>query len=340
MLNISKLIFVFSILLFFGCKQETLPEKTGEQNRILQLGENNPEKLIELIKNFSEHCRAVRQNQVGSRDEFPDEFTEDGLSLLEATIQYNFMDTKEGIEDVKTTKLVLSIDKATIDKLSSAGLFAAYNAIRAKALEEIDIDANSVLLTVDCAVTSENSTKTDIEATIVSGLKTPPLPCGVQTNDYWRVTKGEGKCDGTYEGKDAAWRAAQILNLSYCQASPCNANQQWQPWWLTQVNIPYTFNTSSILNMYWPDFVSFPSGGFTCLDPTKMQQLTNALKNIKTNYLQQYFPVGSGYRFFGLSVQANGILNGDIPYTFYDGIMLYGRGTCITLPGGEIPRDE
>jgi hypothetical protein len=250
------------------------------------------------------------------------------------------MDTKDGIEDVKTSKLSLSIDKATIDKLSSAGLFVAYNAIRAKALEDLGLDANSVLLTVDCAVVSETNIKADIDVSVVSGLKSMPLPCGVQTNDYWRTAKDAGKCDGTNQGKEAAWRAEQILNLSYCQISPCNVNQQWQPFWLTQVVIPYTFNTGSLLNMYWADYTVFPSGDYTCLDPTKMQQLVNNLKNIKANYLQQYFPVGSGYTFLGLSVEAVPFMNGDIPFTFYNGLMLYGRGACIPLPDGEIPRDE
>jgi hypothetical protein len=339
MLNISKLIFVFSILLFFGCKQETLPEKTGEQNRILQLGENNPEKLIELIKNFSEHCRTVRQNQVGSRDEFPDEFTEDGLSLLEATMQYNFMDTKEGVEDVKTTKLTLSIDKATTDKLSSAGLFAAYNAIRAKALEEIGIDPNSVLLTVDCAVTSENSTKTDIEATIVSGLKTAPLPCGVQTNDYWRVGLGLGKCDNSEQGKDASDREEQLLNLNYCFNSPCNVNQQWQILWLTIFSFDYTWNTSPLGNMYW---ASYNGNQPTCLNPTQMQSNMNILNDIKSRYINNYLGgTQSGYTFIGGTVDTKThTFQGDLTASSHAGEMYFSKGFCIQIPTGEIPRDQ
>ena len=141
----------------------------------------------------------------------------EAIWTLEAGVNFEFQSPKEELADFVTDSTTFNVDvyigennEYYITEENAVNLYDEMLSFTGEQVAPEDID----LFVTDLQVTSVENGQAEMKVTAVKG-PVSPIPCTVQSDDYWYAAGDAGMCD-TYQGqnigKDAAWRINHILN--------------------------------------------------------------------------------------------------------------------------------
>ncbi len=151
------------------------------------------------------------------RETWPNMAIEDGIQLMESTLNYDYASPKQDLGNFEEYETTATIELASEGILSGTSMTQVYNTLLAWVGEEMG-EGEEMYFT-DLNITESGPNGVTISSFgVVGGIVNPLLDCGnVALIDDWKAGKLLGRCDFTDQGKDAAARIGEIVSC----AQPC-----------------------------------------------------------------------------------------------------------------------